>query len=283
MLHVLAPQASASVPLPLLSGREAGSWRLFASTPSGQMLGLGGGVSSPEGSHRAGSSSFARLLQPFVYRHEGLGIVAASNGSLAFEPPLYSGIHHPEGCVSASSDTSGIQIVSAVHGVQQSLPIQGSLLWSLRGSSGIHAGHGIWLIQASSRGQVLLSLRTVLRLFRLFRDSHQLGEVSAFVASEDVLPRSPMGLCQFPGLIQPRNDSTKLLLNWLPVSIMHGSTCENLARVDEDVVLSDSAHSGGTAADAVVPVCPSSGLEPFRSRRYCAVVFRDPPVSFLVV
>ena len=35
-------------------------------------------------------------------------------------------IHHPEGCVSASSDTSGIQIVSAVHGVRQSLPIQGS-------------------------------------------------------------------------------------------------------------------------------------------------------------
>ena len=45
------------------------------------------------------------------------------------------------------------------------LPMQGSLLWSLRGSAGIHAGHGIWPIQASSREQVLLSLRTVLRLF----------------------------------------------------------------------------------------------------------------------
>ena len=74
-------------------------------------------------------------------------------------------IHHPEGCVSASSDTSGIQIVSAVHGVWQSLPIQGSLLWSLRGSAGIHSGHGIWLIQASFREQVLLSPRTVLMLF----------------------------------------------------------------------------------------------------------------------
>ena len=86
MLHVRAPKASASVPLSLLSGCEAGSWRVFASTPSGQSLGSGGGVSAPEGSHRAGSSSFARLLQPFVYRHEGLGVVAASNGSLAFEP-----------------------------------------------------------------------------------------------------------------------------------------------------------------------------------------------------
>ena len=37
-------------------------------------------------------------------------------------------IRHPEGCVSASSDASGIHIVSSVHGVRQSLPIQGSLL-----------------------------------------------------------------------------------------------------------------------------------------------------------
>ena len=50
-------------------------------------------------------------------------------------------IHHPEG-VSASSNASEIQIVSSVHGVRQSLPIHGSLLWSLRGSSGLHAGHG---------------------------------------------------------------------------------------------------------------------------------------------
>ena len=52
----------------------------------GQSLGSGGGFSAPEGSHRAGSASFAGLLQPFVYRHEGLGVVAASNRSLAFEP-----------------------------------------------------------------------------------------------------------------------------------------------------------------------------------------------------
>ena len=78
-------------------------------------------------------------------------------------------IHHPEGSVSAISDASVIQIVSSVHGVRQSLPIHGSLLWSLRGSEGLHAGHGSgsefspqswirlrpylhdWLIQASSR------------------------------------------------------------------------------------------------------------------------------------
>ena len=45
-----------------------------------------GKVSAPEGSHRAGSASFAGLLQPFVRSHEGLGVVAASNRSFAVEP-----------------------------------------------------------------------------------------------------------------------------------------------------------------------------------------------------
>ena len=35
---------------------------------------------------------------------------------------------------------------------------------------------------------------------------------------------------------------------------MSGSTCVFFVRVDEDAVLSDSAHSGGAAADAVIPV-----------------------------
>ena len=91
--------------------------------------------------------------------------MAASIKSLAFVRK----IHHPEGSVSPCSDASVIQIVSLVHGVRQSLPILGSLLWSLRGSTGLHAGHGSgsefspqswirlrpylqdWLIQASSR------------------------------------------------------------------------------------------------------------------------------------
>ena len=64
--------------------------------------------------------------------------MASSIKSLAFVRK----IHHPEGSVSAFSDASIIRIVSLVHGVRQSLPILGSLLWSLRGSAGLHAGHG---------------------------------------------------------------------------------------------------------------------------------------------
>ena len=78
-------------------------------------------------------------------------------------------IHHPEGSVSAFSDASVFRILSSVHGVWQSFPVLGSLLGSLHGSAGLHAGHGSgsefspqswiwlrpylhdWLIQASSR------------------------------------------------------------------------------------------------------------------------------------
>ena len=42
---------------------------------------------------------------------------------------------------------------------------------------------------------------------QLFRDSRQLGEVSACVASEYVLPRGPIGL-SVSGLLQPRTEST---------------------------------------------------------------------------
>ena len=71
------------------------------------------------------------------------------------------------------------------------------------------------------------------------------------VHQESFLPRSPIGLFQFPGFSSPVT-SQQASLNWLPVSIMSGSTCVFLARVDEDAVLSDTAHSGVTAA--VVPV-----------------------------
>ena len=120
---------------------------------------------------------FKLKITCFFY-HEVLGVVAASIKSLAF----LRKIHHPEGSVSALFDTSVFQIVSTVHGVRQSLLVLGSLLGSLRGSTGLHAGHGSglefspqswirlrpylhdWLIQASSREKVLLSLRTFLRL-----------------------------------------------------------------------------------------------------------------------
>ena len=130
----------------------------------GKNLGPGGAVSAPKGSLRAGSAFFAGLVQPFVLYQGGLGVVAANIKSHAFVRK----IHHPEGSASAFSDASVFRILSSVHGVRQSFPVLGSLLGSLHGSAGLHAGHGSgsefspqswirlrsylhdWLIQASS-------------------------------------------------------------------------------------------------------------------------------------
>ena len=47
-----------------------------------------------------------------------------------------------------------------------------------------------------------------------------------FSHQKTFLPRSPIGLCQFPGLSSPEK-SQQASLYWLPVSIMCGSTCDS--------------------------------------------------------
>ena len=114
------------------------------------------------------------------------------------------------------------------------------------------------------------------------RNSRQLREVSACVASVDVSSSESYWTLSVSGLLQPRNVSASFS-QLAPCFYHEWINLRILARVDEDAVLSDSAHSGGAATDAVVPVCPSSGLGPFRFRSSCVVVFGDPPGSFLVV
>ena len=139
-----------------------------------------------------------------------------------------------------------------------------------------------WLIQASSREQVLLALRTVLRL------CNSLGIVVNWEKSQLVPTQKMIYLgalldsVSFLGFSSPET-SQRASLNWRRVSVLRKSACEILVRVAGGAVLSDSSHSGGTAEDVVVPVCPSSGLGPLKSRSSCAVVSRDPPGSSLVV
>ena len=133
----------------------------------GQSLGPGGQSLLRKGAFELASlPSLGYYSRFFVFFYQdGLGVVAVSIKSLDFVLK----IHHPEGSVSALSDASVFRIVSSVHGIRQSFPILGSLLGSLHGSAGLHAGHGSgsefspqswirlrpylhdWLIQASSQ------------------------------------------------------------------------------------------------------------------------------------
>ena len=80
-----------------------------------------------------------------------------------------------------------------------------------------------------------------------------MGEVSACGASVVVSSSESYWSLSVSGLLQPGNESTSFS-QLAPCFYHEWIYLHFLARIDEDAVLSDSAHSGGTAADAVVPV-----------------------------
>ena len=276
---------------PILS-REPIPFRLIVPTPSGESLGAGGGVTDPEGSHRTSSTSVTGLLQPFICDDEGLGVVATSDRSFSFEPPgvedafqdgdspVHSvvspqggldGLHRPQRGISSDSNPSGIPKISKVHGLREGIPIQDRLFWSGHGSTGLHAGHGSdfgnssqsWHSYPPLSGRLADSgvlpragspgFEDSFSALQLSGDCRQLGEISACSDSNNLLSRSPFGLHQFPGFSSPET-SRQAALIWRRVSNLRGAACEILAGVAGSSVLSNSAHSGGTAADAVVPV-----------------------------
>ena len=102
-------------------------------------------------------------LQPAVCGDEGLRVVEAghrplvteSEGSEDFfqdgDSPVCSslgvereldGVSRLEGCVLASSDSSGKPPVPQVRSIWEGVPVQSSLLWAVHGSTGLHTGHG---------------------------------------------------------------------------------------------------------------------------------------------
>ena len=85
------------------------------------------------------------------------------------------------------------------------------------------------------------------------RNSCPSGEVSDCGASGVVSSSESYWTISVSGLLQPGNESTSFS-QLAPCIYREWIYLRFLARVDEDAGLSDSAHSGGTAADAVVPV-----------------------------
>ena len=88
---------------------------------------------------------------------------------------------------------------------------------------------------------------------QLFRNSRRLGDVSACGASVVISSAESYWTLLVSGLLQPGNELTSFS-HLVPCFYHEGIYSHFLARVDEDTVLSDSDHSGGAAADAVVPV-----------------------------
>ena len=287
----------------------------------GQSLGAGSGVSAPERSYRAGSTSFSRLLQPSVCGDESLRVLAAGNRPFSIESqgvedtiqdgdyPVHSvvspqrgldGLHRPQRCVPSGSNPPGFQEVSEVHGLQQGLSIQGPLLRDVHGSAGLHPSHGSgfghfthFRHSSSAISGRLVDSGVLPRAgspvfedsassLQLSGDCRQLGEVTACSDSEDLLSGSPVGLGQFRGFSSPET-CQQAALNWRRISILRGAACKILAGVAGGSFLTNPARSGGTAADAVVSVCASSPLGSSGSRCSGSVVSGDRTRSSVVV
>ena len=117
---------------------------------------------------------------------------------------------------------------------------------------------------------------------QLSGDCRQFGEVTAGSYAENLLPGSPVGLYQFQGFSSPET-CRQAALNWRRVSILHGAACKILAGVARSSFLTNPAHSGVTAADAVVSVCTSSSLGLGGSKCSSSVVSGDRAGPPLVV
>ena len=287
----------------------------------GQGLGAGSGVAAPEGSFRVGSTSFSRLLQPSFCGDESLRVLAASNRPFPIKSqcvkdtiqdgdyPVHSvispqrgldGLHQSQGRISPGSNPSRVQEVSEIHGLQQGLPIQDPLHRPVHGSAGLHPGHGSSFDNSSyswhpssAVSRRLADLGVLPRAgspvfedststLQLSGDCRQLGEVTAGSDTENLLPGSSIGLGQFQGF-SSLETCRQAALNWRHISILRGAACKILAGVTRSAVLTNPAHSGGTAADEVVPVSSSSSLGSEGSRCSGAVVSGGRTGSPLVV
>ena len=192
--------------LPLRASTSCGAHPFSVLQPhfhQGQGLGEGGSASCRERSGRACSFAFSRLLQPGICGDEGLGVMETSDrfvnpqsespqdsledgdssvcASVCAEQRL-DGLHRLEGCILASSSTSGQSQVPQICRSESSFQFK-ALCFGLSTApqvftrvmapvSAILHRLGIrmcrylddWLIQAPSRSLVLQALETVVHL-----------------------------------------------------------------------------------------------------------------------
>ena len=109
------------------------------------------------------STPFSGLLQPSVRSVGDLGVVASSHRPLPSQsfcgrvslsdgdhsvcapvcaPGRLDGLHRSQGSVSSSASSSCFSSLSTLRLPWLGLPVQGSMLWPLHGSAGLHQGHG---------------------------------------------------------------------------------------------------------------------------------------------
>ena len=174
------------------------------------------------------------------------------------------GVSRLERCVLAGSDASGISQVPQIRSLREGVPVQGSLLWPVHGSSGFHTGHGSCFGFSSLFWHSTSSISRRLADPSFFpragspcsgygapalspvRNCRQLGEVSADSNSAHGVSGSPPGLCLFQGFACPE-ESREASLNWRRILVLRRSASVILARASSKVLSSAFSVISGVA------------------------------------
>ena len=224
--------------------------------------------------------------RPFVTELEGVEDVL-QDGDSPVGPVVgpswrLDGVSGLEGRLFAGSDASGISQIPQVRGVWEGLPVQGSLLWPLHSSTGLHTGHGSGVSFSTSGGYSSSSLLGRLAHPGLLQGAgspcsgvsppalpgtwnrRQLGEVSSDSFSTSGVSWSSFRLCDFQGFACPK-ESVEASLNWRRFLVLRAAASLCLAGAAGGSGFIDPAHSWGEASDVVSPVLPQSVLGLFRS------------------
>ena len=246
------------------------------------------------------STPFSGLLQPSVRCVEDLGVVASSHRPLPSQsfcgrvslsdgdhsvcaPVRVSGrldgLHRSQGSVSSSASSSCLSSLSTLRLPWTGLPIQGSMLWPLHGSAGLHQSHGScfsytpfsrYLYASIPRrlvGPVLLSgvsperssdcPRSVSRV----RDCHQSVEVQPRAFPGCTISRGRYQLHLFQGFSISGTRHTAAV-NSRRISILRLASRELVALAAGRTFFAGSPRSWRPAEDAFPPALPPSFLEP---------------------
>ena len=227
--------------------------------------GRGDSGSSPQGCGGA-CVPFSGVLQLHVCDDQGVGRVEAHYRSLHSQPlggdlevsyrdgPISSslgaerrldGLHRSERRLPSGSDSSSESKVFEVHGRRESLAVQGSLLRSVHGTSGLHPGYGSSVRLSSSAGRPDVEISGRLAdngilsggsLLGKGQGSPTLSRVGYCGKSRQILFDSISSDCisgnqdrvaDFPGFADSFEDR-KVLLNSRRISVLKGTVCEVL-------------------------------------------------------
>ena len=246
------------------------------------------------------SIPFSWLLQPSVRSVEDLGVLGSSHRPLPSQslcgrvplsdgdhsvcapvctPGRLDGLHRSQGSVSSSAGSSCFSSLSTLRVPWNGLPVQGSVLWPLHGSAGLHQGHGSCFSYTPFSGYLYASiLRRLAGPVFLSGVSPRgssdcppsLSRIGDCYQSHEVQPRT------FPGSSVSRGRYRLHLFQGFSVSGTHRAAVGNSRRISvlrlasrelvavasRRAFFAGSPRSWPQTVDEVPPALPPSFMEP---------------------